>query len=413
MALFITRSTRSVDITGPTAPTITATPASTSTVTIQRTVAATDASGVSSYETQRSPAGVGSWTTFDTSATNPITAAGLSSGTAYDFRQRGVDTLGNAGAFSNIVTATPAASSEWADVYITNTNQIGAHMAVAGRKVGVKVGSTFTGLLQNTTPGNGATMDIVVGGSFDGAENAVRIYPPTARINGGDAEYAGWLMGMQLWNNGANDIAQANMRVLMFYGTRYFDLAPPAKCFGFQNSTVLGPGGDENNRVGVYDNYASNWSNYRYPLVIAGGGVGYYNPPVPGWYWVDSGPDTTKMMQIGGTSNHALTPPRTNGEWVCFEQMLDLRRNRGNPNGIHRLVARWRDGTTRSLVYELNWDSGWDFNARYVAFFEGLGFYWNTAGTANANNYIMHSHATFAANMGVNEMIGPPPGFLL
>jgi hypothetical protein len=106
MARFITRSSIAVDTTGPTAPTITAAAASSSAITINRTVSATDSSGVSYYETQRSPAGAGTWTTFDSSNTNPVTATGLSTSTAYDFRQRGVDTLGNAGTYSSTVSAT-------------------------------------------------------------------------------------------------------------------------------------------------------------------------------------------------------------------------------------------------------------------------------------------------------------------
>src|SRR5687767_995901 len=70
------------------------------------------------------------------------------------------------------------AASEWADVYITDVANIGTQLATAGRKVGVEVGSNFTGLSQQLSAGNGATMDIVAGGSFDGQENAVRIYPP-------------------------------------------------------------------------------------------------------------------------------------------------------------------------------------------------------------------------------------------
>jgi len=178
----------------------------------------------------------------------------------------------------------------------------------------------------------------------------------------------------------------------------------------------LGPGGDENNRLGVYDIYDPLYSSYRYPYLICGGIGAFYNPPVYGppdkWNFVDSGPDDTKLCQIGGSSNHALTPPRSNGEWICFEHMFDLRRNRGNADGIHKVRMTWRDGTERELVYPLNWDEGWDFDAQYCYKFEGLGFYFNTAGTANANNYVIDCDPVFAANMDSDEWIGPPADWL-
>jgi hypothetical protein len=111
MARFITRSSIAVDTTGPTAPAISATASSSSTITITRTLSAFDVSGVALYETQRSPSGAGTWTTVDTSSTSPLTVSGLSASTAYDFRQRGVDTLGNLGTFSATASATTQATS--------------------------------------------------------------------------------------------------------------------------------------------------------------------------------------------------------------------------------------------------------------------------------------------------------------
>lgn len=299
---------------------------------------------------------------------------------------------------------------EWADTYITDVANIGTDLATAGRKVGVEVGSSFTGLSQQLTAGNGATMDIVSGGSFDGAENAVRIYPPTALPGGGDAAYACWLRDLDLWDGGANNIAQMNFRVLVYYGPRYFDLASTAKSWGFQCSTTLGVG--QNHRLGVFDNRdAINWTNWRYPYLTVTT-VGSYHEPETDPF-IDGGSDSNKLIEIRGSANHGASPPQTGGEWLCFEDMFDLRTNRGNANGIHRLRVRSRDGVVnRYLDVALTWDAGWDFGAIYAASFEGLGFYYNQAGTANADNYLMFSHATFAANMGINDLIGPPPGFL-
>lgn len=111
MALFVTRSTIVADTQGPTAPIITASAASNTSITVNRTTPSTDISGILNYETQRSLAGAGSWTTFDTSSSNPVIATGLSAGISYDFRQRATDTQGNIGSYSSVVSATTTGGS--------------------------------------------------------------------------------------------------------------------------------------------------------------------------------------------------------------------------------------------------------------------------------------------------------------
>jgi hypothetical protein len=163
------------------------------------------------------------------------------------------------GIFITRTSVSAGGGGDWADTFITDVDDIGAALATDGQRVGITVGSSFTGLGQEITPGNGATMEIRTSGSFDGLENAVRLYPPTALV-GANAQYAAWLRNLDIWNGGAKSIYQMNLRLLARFGPRYFDLAPDAKCWGFQNSTTLGVG--ENNRLGVFD--------HRQPSIIIG-----------------------------------------------------------------------------------------------------------------------------------------------
>lgn len=307
--------------------------------------------------------------------------------------------------------------SDWAQTFVTNVDTIGSSMGVDGRTVGVKVGTNFTGMSQQLTAGNGATMDIVVGGSFDGLENAVRLYPPTNCIGGPcddthNAEYAGWLRNLDLWNNGSLNIAQVNVRWLQYFGPTYYSNAPTAKVGGVMAQNVLSsspPGGAIRQAVWEVQD-TLNWTPYKY-WGTTSTSIMY----LPGFF-IDSVPDTQKLMQIGGSAVHGNNPPRVGGEWVCFEQVVDLRQNRGNANGMNKLLMYTRDGVVAGRFIQANadWGGNWNFSYQYVSGWEGLGFYYNKAGTADVGNYTMWSHVTFAVNMGINQTIGCQniPGFL-
>lgn len=296
-------------------------------------------------------------------------------------------------------------SGEWADTYVTDVANIGTALMTDGQTVGIEIGSTFTGLGQSLTPGNGATMEIVSGGSFDGAENAVKIFPPTNCIGGPcdddhNAEYAGFATGLDVWNDAAHDIKQINIRVLVYYGPRYYDLAPPAKSWGIQVQTVLSTsGGDGNNRIGTFDYRDPGYTNWKYPYQIIEGVQTFCNPREGSF--IEDCPAANKLIEIRGSANHAASPPQTGGEWVCFEQVIDVSQSRGNADGLHRLLISTRDGVVsdRELTAPLSINVDWNFTPQYVYLFEGFGFYFNRAGTADADNYIMFSHPTLAVNM--------------
>lgn len=316
-------------------------------------------------------------------------------------------------AFAGLITqsgprhfTSAAASGEWADVYITDVGDIGDALATDGQTVGIEVGSD-TGLLSvQVSDGSGGAITIVSGGSFDGAENAVKMVPPNSGL--GD-QYSAWLRNLDIWNNATHSVAQMNFRVLVYYGPRYYDLAPNAKSWGFQIQTVLSTsGGDGNNRAGVFDLRDTNWSTWRYPYATVTT-VPIFCNPVQGVF-IEECPNSNKILEIRSSSpSHAASPPQTGGEWVCFEHVVDVRQNRGNANGLVRLLVSTRDGVVSDRYIEapLTHDSGWDFAAQYIYAFEGLGFYYNQNGTANADNYVLYSHATFAANMAnTSTLIG-------
>ena len=339
-----------------------------------------------------------------------------------------VNQIVTCGGVSDTFTSTTEASgggSNWADTYITSvtsgSNWTG--LATPGQTIGVEVGSSFTGLSQQLTPLNGATMDIVSGGSFDGLENAVRIYPPTAclAIGGGatapcddehNADYAAWLRNLNLWNSGTIDIAQINIRWLQYFGSTYYSNAPTAKITGVLAQDVLtaipDTGGPRQGLWEVQDTL--NWTPYKY-----WGTTSTSLMWLPGVF-IDTQPDTAKLMQVGPSPVHSNNPPRIGGEWVCFEQIIDLRQNRGNANGMNKLMLHTRDGVVNGRFIQAAADEGgnWNFVNQYVESLEGFGFYYNKAGTADVNNYTMFSHMTFAANMAFNERIGCEniPGFL-
>lgn len=401
MALLVTRSTRVTDTTGPSAPTISVATATTSTITVTRTINSADPSGVAYYETQRSAAGSGLWTTFDSSSTNPLTASGLNPGTAYDFRQRAVDALGNAGTYSDVATASTQAAAGWQDV-TTGMTGLGAQLATAGRKVRLDLTGSDYGLRLDTVNGASSSRDLV--GAFDGSAY-IELRPQTGTVNNPNNTYVGVANGANLWNNGATDVAQANIGYCLYYGSRYIDLAATAKISGVLGAQTLGGETSASAaRLGVYE-ILHNGRRIPYITVRS---TGYYPGVFP-----ETESDTLKLGLIGTSINHANNPPLIGQEWMYVEQEVDYRQNRGNPFGRNRLDIWLRDGTHRSIETALNYEPNWDFSWRYAATLEYIGGLFNNPSTANANNFLRVSHVIFSNNRAPNDRIGPPPGFLL
>lgn len=393
------------DTTGPTAPTISASTGSSSTITISRTVNATDADGVLQYETQRSLAGAGTWTTFDTSTTNPLTASGLSPDTAYDFRQRGIDTLGNPGAYSTVSTASTSegSSSEWEDVTV-GMSALGAELATAGRKVRLDLTGSDYGLRLDTV--NGASSSQLLTGAFDGSA-AIELRPQTGSTINPDATYVGIANGADLWNGGSTEVAQVNAGFCIYYGSRYIDLAATAKVTGVvaAQSLVSEPSADA--RAAIFE---QTYNGDRVFAVTAST-IQSYHQPISG-YFPEEGPDSDKPLLLGTTIDHGNDPPLVGQEWLYFEQEVDYRQDRGNPNGRNRLDVWSRDGYLGYLEIPLTHRPDWDFSYAYAAYYEYIGGLFNNPSTANADNFFRISHVIFANNRAKDDRIGPPPGFL-
>lgn len=295
-------------------------------------------------------------------------------------------------------------SGDWADVFV-DADGVQAALATDRAIVGVR-GDTLSDFNPRLSSGNGATLDYIAAASFDGQEPAIEMRPPTALV-GDDADYAS-ILDTRLDRSGAANIAQLNFRWLAYYGPQYHSLAPNAKVTGMMLGSNPADPDTYTARIGIFDNKLS---GYLVWAVTSGTTQTYYNPP--DGYHPGDGTAANLMAQLSQTINHGNSPPRVGQEWLCFEMVVDARRNRGNADGMNRLVMTARDGTQRELVIPLDWDAGWNFSNQYIGIFEGLGFYFNTAGTANADNYVRWSHCAFSANLDSDELIGPPPGFLV
>jgi chitinase len=70
----------------------------------------TDVADAASYEVERSVAGQNTWSQVGTPATTSFSDTTVTTGQSYDYRVRGVDGSGNAGAWSSIVTTTASAA---------------------------------------------------------------------------------------------------------------------------------------------------------------------------------------------------------------------------------------------------------------------------------------------------------------
>ncbi len=316
-------------------------------------------------------------------------------------------------------------SVDWADSYVTNQSGVASLLATDSHRVGIRA-TNLANIGQNVTSGNGASLSIVSAGSWDGVENAVRLNPPTATVLG-EGQYACILQNVDLWGNGSKDIAQCNFRWTQFYASNYFSHSGKTKVSGFKIGSALTPGGSSPARAGYWEGQdTSGWTPWKYVCVTSNTVQVYHNPmigvpPLDSFAQgegVDTAADTTKMFQMRSAASHGASPPQVGNEWVCFEAIADTRQDRGNANGMVKLLCWTRDGvvSARYLQCPINRDQGavpWNFANRYIALLEYLGGYWNAAvGTADANNYTMFSHMTLAANMGISEVIGPPPGFV-
>lgn len=145
------------DVTAPTAPGISATAASSTTITVALVTPATDATGIARYELEWSATGTSGWTVLTTSATFPYSHTGLSANTVYYYRARAIDSApaANAGPYSTAASAQTAAAGWAAFTGPTFTQGTASNWSFASF---APVGSTNYRVASGTLP-SGVTLD--------------------------------------------------------------------------------------------------------------------------------------------------------------------------------------------------------------------------------------------------------------
>lgn len=400
MALFVTRSTRVLDNVGPTAPTIVATPASTTTITINRSVAATDVSGIQYYETQRSPAGAGSWTTFDNSNTNPLTAAGLTEATAYDFRQRAIDTVGNIGTFSTTATATtqsstgggvvgqvgPYSALNLATNPISSIDMSAADYSIFATQGAPSMVGTPTGIA-----GSGNSTHVASAWPLGGT-GYCRINPPTT---------SGFERGIyvgNLWRNASLAIQELNYRFEWRVSPNFFAYNGDGSKFSIthvRRTLTLGSPDDRpviflqkcNQHGGQYDR--ANTAVFGPACTTVAG----YCPNEYGDTYVESGgtvdyyltcPWTYYMVNSGDSGTFQGAPKIQAGEVITIEHRLVSKAIAGYPRGLLAIRVYRENGDFFQKGIPWNWDTNIPLNG-YMYEIQQFGMgQWNTAPGANA-----------------------------
>lgn len=276
-----------------------------------------------------------------------------------------------------------------------------------GRKVRISLTGGDYGARIDTV--NGATLTERATGAFDGTMS-IRMTPQTGTTGNPDNTYVGICNGLDLWNNAAKNVAQANVGFCMYWGSRYIDLAGQAKIGGFLGANALNPSNVNGSeaRTGFFE---ALHNSVRKPSITVTTFASYTQPNAG--YFPEDGTDAAHLMFIGTTSNTSNDPPLVGQEWIYFEHESDYRQNRGNANGRTRLDAWSRNGYLGYLELPLTYKADYDFAYQYIAYYEYIGGLFNDPSTANANNFFEVSHPIAAVNRAVNDRIGPPPGFLL
>lgn len=305
--------------------------------------------------------------------------------------------------------ALPAAAGGWADVFVA-AGAVGPELATDSRVVGVD-GTTIDDFLPAISAGNGCTLTFEASGAYDG-ESSVLLVPPDTLV-GANADYCSILTNADVDNAGAKDVQQINLRFVAVLGPRYIDLAPASKWLSFHVSTA--PGAASTNRAAAFESYVPEaYAAGRIWAVTADETQSYHEPEIVDCYHPDCGTAEQKGFIVRSTADHSGTPAVGGpNEPIYFELELDVSQLRGNANGRNKLYVKTRDGLIDKYIdIPLNWEGTWSFTWDAIVNMEGLGWFFNTAGTTHVDNWIRYSHIALSANRAVDDPIGPPPGFL-
>lgn len=424
MALFVTRSTRQVDTTGPTAPTIAALASSASTITITRTANSTDDSGVQYYETQRAAAGSGSWTTFDSSSTNPLTAAGLNAGTSYDFRQRGVDTLGNLGSFSSLASATTASSSDGNDGLVVSNYS--SYDPDAASIISLDINNT----IPNWGSNGGSSISFANEAWWNGTAPVATMRPPTI----GDS--ASGFGAIPFWKNATKAVRQLNIRgewqcspifpqnsrnYPKFIIVRTYSQLNPNPSVGADRPMIQMENFLEADSAAIHLQDTIAWSitqgtfrMFSATNIIPGPTSSQIDQSTVATYANSRQPfyiRATSGVDGGGNPILATT------EIICFEMRINVMGTVDEPNGIIAYRVYRRNGQVFERGCAWTYQAGKTINTNYIADIDNMGGgYYNVANDGDPNLWTkMGRRLTLGFNLEPTigrYWMGPPQGFV-
>lgn len=396
-----------------------------------RTVNSTDATGIAYYETQRAAAGSGSWTTFDSSSTNPLTAAGLNPGTAYDFRQRGVDPLGNVGSYSETSTASTASDGgslgqvgSYANLNLSIHPIYSVNMALRDYFLVATQAVPFHVDTQGGIAGTGSQQHNT-SGWWDGGAYC-RITPPTTD------QYERSITIQNLHRSGTLSIQDFNLRFEQRFGPTI------ASAFQTQNNgckhaliqyapTLGGTGGTSSRPVFfIQPTTVSDGPQYRRNNTMAwapaANTLPAYGDAVYDELFVDQGGTNTSYVngpqggylvdQSDGVTSFLGKPIFRCGDFLTVEYRIISAATAQYPRGLIAMRITSRDGSSfeRGIPFDYrNFFAMGQFLDSVTQF--GCGQF-NVALPTGVNNYFdIGGYFTVARNY--NGWLGPRSGFLL
>lgn len=300
-------------------------------------------------------------------------------------------------------------SGDWADTFVT-FDGIGPALATDGLVVGIR-GTTAAEYGAFASEGNGGSLEFESGTAY-GGEDSIKLIPPDV---GPEPAYCSILYNANITNGGVKEIAQINIRFIAELGSRYIDLASGTKWLSCHVGTA--PNASSSNRACLFEGYEpSAVAAGRIYAVTADETQSYHQPRITdpeACYHPDCGTAAQKGFLVRSTADHGGTPAVAGpNEQIYFEMELDVRRDRGNADGRNRMYVATRDGVIdKYMEIPLTWEGAWNFAWNCIINIEGLGWYWNTPGTAHADNWIKFSRIALSVNRAVDNPIGKPPGF--
>jgi hypothetical protein len=291
-------------------------------------------------------------------------------------------------------------------------------LSVAGRVYEIDMAAGDVGFA--VTAGNGCAITREAGIGFAG-EHGVRLIPPDQLvIDGSDppnSQYCGFASGAPV-SRGGVEVGQLNVRYAMFIGREFAAAITPGNGPKAFMPVAVDANGMESRQSRPMTFWGLPWEHDG--VTYAGVGVtdatvASYQEPEEDYWPIGGGRDA---LYFGAAPDHAgsatLGTPVVGDEWVIIEHEIDLRRDRGNPDGLNRLWVWTRDGVLAGPIIDipLTWHAEHDFSADRVNHLDGIGHYWNRPGLHLPEGHAIYSHVAFAANRPTGDPIGPPPGFL-